>query len=70
MIDRNLIRDSLGCDNCKHLNDGYYLDYCDRCQPGIIPSKYRPKRGSIQEKYWYDKPISETDFQKFLNRGY
>ncbi len=70
MIDYNMIKHSFGCDNCKHEMDGYEEDYCDRCIPGITPSKYRPKRDSIQEKLWYDKPISEKDFNRFLKKGY
>ena len=42
-----------GCDNCEHDVDGLAGDYCEYCEPGRVPSKYRPQRYTAFEKCWY-----------------
>ena len=71
-IDYHGIRESFGCDNCKHENDGCWDDYCRVCTPDYVPpSKYRPARGSIQEKLYYDEldSISYEDYLRYLKIG-
>lgn len=71
-IDYQSIRNSFGCDNCKHENDGYWDDYCRVCNPDCFPpSKYRPKKGSIQEKLYYDEfnRITYQDYLRYLKIG-
>ena len=49
-IDFQRIRDSFGCDNCEHENDGMWDDYCRVCNlDSVPPSKYYPVKGSIQK---------------------
>lgn len=71
-IDLKMIRDSYGCGNCKHDDDGMWDDYCRVCNPDYSPpSKYRPARNSIQEKVWYNEvdKISYKEYQQFLNKS-
>ena len=66
-IDYDMIRESCECGNCEHYDDGLALDYRENCNcDGAIPSQYRPKRGTIQEKYWYERPIGEDEYMRFL----
>ena len=69
-INYNLIRDSYGCDNCKHDDDGMWDDYCGLCTMDYCPpSKYRPARYTIQEKLWYDRgeEITYAEYLRFLS---
>lgn len=73
IIDEKLIRDSFGCDNCKHENDGSWDDYCRVCNPDYSPpSKYRPARNTIQEKLWYEgvSAITPKEYQAFLRNDH
>ncbi len=71
-IDYQSIRNSFGCDNCKHEDDGLWDDYCRVCNPDCIPpSKYRPVQRSIQEKLYYNEVdrISYSDYLRYLRIG-
>lgn len=71
-IDYQGIRESFGCDNCKHENDGMWDDYCRVCNPDYVPpSKYRPARRSIQEKLYYGEldRISYEDYLRYVKTG-
>lgn len=69
-IKYSIIEDSYGCDNCKHENDGMWYDYCRICSIGNYgpPTKYRPKKRTIQEKLWYHQfdKISYQEYMRFL----
>lgn len=70
-MDYYILSSYFGCDNCKHDNDGYWDDYCGRCNPDYSPpSQYRPLKGSIFEKAYYDRwnDITEAEFRHFLNK--
>ena len=71
-IDLNKIRENFGCDNCKHADDGMWDDYCRICNMDYSPpSKYRPVKGSMQEKLYYDEydRISFNDYIRYLITG-
>ena len=71
-INYQLIEDSFGCDNCVHEDDGYWDDYCQKCNPDhILPTKYRPVRGSIQWKVYHLKNDSITyeEYLRFIDTG-
>lgn len=68
-INYKLISDTFGCDTCKHQDDGMWDDYCRICNPDYYPtSKYRPVRGSIQEKVYYDdcEKITYKEYLRFI----
>ena len=62
----DLIADSYGCDNCRHLDDGRWDDYCRICDPDYYPpSKYRPALRSIHEKVYYNE-LERVSYQEYL----
>ena len=69
-IDFNAIVRSFGCNNCEHDVDGR-ADLCASCGPGdrvgAIPPNYRPRRGTIQEKVYYDRhsEVTYAEYERF-----
>ena len=71
-IDFQRIRDSFGCDNCEHENDGMWDDYCRVCNlDSVPPSKYYPVKGSIQKQFYFKEfdRITFGDYLRFLKTG-